>query len=253
MKDYLSEMLNALTSAYSSKDYANRQRGSPLETNIGKLFSIFAWGLHSVHEQTELIRLWDDIDYAKGSVLDRYGANFGVRRNGSSDAFYRLLIKVKLLSQLSGGDIDTVINAAASLFGVPANSVKLAEVFPAKISVTVNEADLDPETLEMVADIAAMLKRILAAGVKLITTLESYREFKNEVSIQTAAFDRSHLVFSLPDAKMSFSKNVGIANAAFENTKLTFEPSPSKGIYRQTQCVSNVLFEYSRVTARPVY
>jgi hypothetical protein len=253
VKDYLSEMLNALTSAYSARDYANRQRGSPLETNIGKLFSIFTWGLESVHEQAELLKLWDNIDYAKGSVLDRYGANFGVRRNGASDAFYRLLIKVKLLSQLSGGDIDTVINAAASLFGIPAEKVSLAEVFPAKISMAVNEADLDPETLEMVADIAAMLKRILAAGVGLITTLQSYREFRSDVRIQTAVLDRSHLFFSLPEAKRSFTQSVGVAHAVFENTRTTFEPSPSKGIYCQTQRISNVLFEHAKITARPVY
>ena len=41
---FLSKMLYALTSAYSRKDYDNVQLGLPLETNIGKLFSILAWG-----------------------------------------------------------------------------------------------------------------------------------------------------------------------------------------------------------------
>ena len=74
---FLNKMLYALTSAYSRKDYDNVQLGLPLETNIGKLFSILAWGLETVEEQAELVRLWDDLDYASGSVLDRYGANFG--------------------------------------------------------------------------------------------------------------------------------------------------------------------------------
>jgi hypothetical protein len=226
VKDYLSEMLGALTSAYSSKDYHNRERGSPLETNIGKLFSIFTWGLGSVHEQAELIKLWDDIDYAKGQVLDRYGANFGVKRNGASDAFYRLMIKVKLLSQLSGGDINTVLNAAASLFGISDELITLTEVFPAKISLTVNEADLTPETLEMVIDIAAMIKRILAAGVGLITILQNYREFKQAVNIRTAMLDQSRLVFKLSNVKRSFRQNAEIVHT---------------------------LFEYSRIIAKPVY
>lgn len=61
MRNYLSEMLYALTSAYTRKDYNNRRRDHPIETNIGKLFAILAWGLDSVEEQTELIKLWEDI------------------------------------------------------------------------------------------------------------------------------------------------------------------------------------------------
>ena len=103
--DFLTEMLYALTSAYSHRDYDNRRLGLPVETLIGKLFSVLAWGLNDVQKQAELIRLWDDIDHARGSVLDRYGANFGVKRFGADDRFYRLAIKVKLLAQLSGAHI----------------------------------------------------------------------------------------------------------------------------------------------------
>ena len=104
---FLSKMLYALTSAYSRKDYDNVQLGLPLETNIGKLFSILAWGLETVEEQAELVRLWDDLDYACGSVLDRYGANFGVKRVSSDDRFYRLAIRVKIMAQLSRGAVQT--------------------------------------------------------------------------------------------------------------------------------------------------
>lgn len=165
MKNYLTKMLDALTSAYSRKDHDNQQQSLPLETNIGKLFSVFAWGLDSVQEQADLIRLWDDIEYARGSVLDRYGANFGVKRISSDDRFYRLTIKVKLLAQLSGGDIETVLNAAAELFEIPVERIALDEVFPSKICLIIQEADLSPEIFASVVDIKSMIKRILAAGV----------------------------------------------------------------------------------------
>lgn len=167
MRNFLTEMLDALTSAYSRKDHDNRQLLLPVETNIGKLFAVFAWGLDSVQEQAELIKLWDNIDYAKGSVLDRYGANFGVKRFGATDVFYRLAIKVKLLSQLSGGDIDTVLNAAASLFEVPVERIVMDELFPSKVCLNIREADLSQETFDNVTGIVAMIKRILAAGVKI--------------------------------------------------------------------------------------
>lgn len=165
MKNFLTKMLDTLTSAYSRKDHDNQQQLLPLETNIGKLFSVFAWGLDSVQEQAELIWLWDDLEYARGSVLDRYGANFGVKRISSDDRFYRLTIKVKLLAQLSGGDIDTVLNAAAELFEIPVEQIALDEVFPSKICLIIQEADLSPETFVSIKNLKAMIKRILAAGI----------------------------------------------------------------------------------------
>lgn len=165
MRNYLSEMLNALTSAYSRKDYDNQQRGFPLETKIGKLFAVFAWGLNMVQEQAEKIKAWDNLDNAQGAVLDRYGANFGVRRDGTTDDFYRLEIRVKVMSQLSGGDDDTVINAAAELLGVEPTDIELEDDFPAKKKMMVNALVIPPERQKLIDQIAADLKRLLAAGV----------------------------------------------------------------------------------------
>ena len=251
MRDYLSEMLYALTSAYTRKDYDNRRRSLPVETNIGKLFSVFAWGLDSVHEQADLIKLWDDLDYARGSVLDRYGANFGVKRFGATDAFYRLTIKIKLLSQPSGGDINTVMNAAATLFEIPAEKILLGEVFPAKISLDVNEADLTEETLSNVVDIVEMIKRILAAGVGIIPTLRSYRDFENTTSINTALFDRSHLTFGLPDARHVASKVSLVASAAFERSCLTFDLPDARRRFTSSVLSSETLFERTHIRTEP--
>ncbi len=165
MKNYLSEMLYALTSAYSRKDYDNHQQGRPLETNIGKLFSLFAWGLDIVQENFELVKQWDDLEQAKGAVLDRYGANWGVQRFSENDALYRLAIRVKILSQLSGGDTDTVIRAAADLLGIAYTDIEFKDIFPAKISICVDRDLLSEERLGMLQPIAIAIKRILATGV----------------------------------------------------------------------------------------
>ncbi len=165
MRNYLSEMLYALTSAYSRKDYDNHRSGSPPETKIGKLFEIFAWGLDMVHGQAEKIKSWDNLDNAKGSVLDRYGANFGVKRDGTTDDFYRLEIQVKVMSQLSGGDDDTIINAAAELLGVEPTDIELEDDFPAKKKMMVNALVIPPARQKLIDQIAADIKRLLAAGV----------------------------------------------------------------------------------------
>ena len=192
MRNYLSEMLCALTSAYSRKDYNNRQMELPIETNIGKLFSILAWGLDTVQEQTEMVKLWDDIDNARGSVLDRYGANFGVKRMSPDDRYYRLAIKVKVMAQLSGGDIDTVIWAASSLMEVEPEEVLLEEVYPAKIALYVDQDILSPEKLEMIFVLADAIKRIMAAGVGLRLYLRTYRTFREEYNISHFCYMNAH-------------------------------------------------------------
>ena len=220
MRNYLSEMLYALTSAYSRKDYNNRQKKSPLETNIGKLFAILAWGLDSVQEQTELVKLWDDIDNARGDVLDRYGANFGVKRISPDDRYYRLAIKVKVMAQLSGGDIDTVIWAASSLFEVEPSEVLLEEVYPAKIALYVDQDILSQERLEMIFQLADAIKRIMAAGVGLRVYLRTYRTFRIDLTVKRFGLMNSH-ISGLPGIQSRTNRTpVPISQGAVKVSKL---------------------------------
>ena len=71
---YLSQMLEYLTGAYARSDIRNSRHSLPMETNIGRLFGTLAWGLEIIHENADRLKLWDDIDNARGSVLDRYTA-----------------------------------------------------------------------------------------------------------------------------------------------------------------------------------
>lgn len=173
---HLSQMLEYLTGAYTREDIRNEKHGFAPTTNIGKLFGTLAWGLEIIHENADRIRLWDDLDNAQGKVLDRYGYNFGVRRDGADDTFYRLLIKVKMIAMLSGGDIDTIITAAANLFDVRMDQVDLEELFPAKIWIYVDEDILDAERREAAPLIAQLMKRIAAGGVGTRVFLRSYRK-----------------------------------------------------------------------------
>ena len=66
----------------------------------------------------------------EGPSWTAIGANFGVARGGADDTFYRLLIKIKMIALLSGGDIDTIISAAASLFNVDVSEIEVRELFP---------------------------------------------------------------------------------------------------------------------------
>lgn len=181
--EYLIRMLEMLTSAYNRRDLQNVRKGRLLETNIGKVFSLFADGLETVHANAERVRLWDDLQYAEGAVLDRYGANFGVARGAASDALYRILIQVKMMAQLSGGDRDTVILAAAELLGVEYIDILLEDVFPAKIALYVDQRLLSEERLELIDQIAEAIKRVLAAGVGMRLYLRTYQTVRADLHI----------------------------------------------------------------------
>ena len=123
------KMLEKLTGAYTKDP----------DSLIGKLFQLFASALWGVEDTLQVIAVWRGIDNAKGATLDRMGRNFGVRRDGADDRFYRLMIKVKVTALLSGGDVDTIITATSVLFDIDPEQVEVVELFrtPVKTGGTV--------------------------------------------------------------------------------------------------------------------
>lgn len=189
-------MLELLTSAYTKRDVRNLRKGLPLETNLGRVLSVLGWGLGLIESNAELVRLWADLDHAAGSVLDRHGKNHGVPRGGTDDGFYRLLIKTKLLSQISGGDIETILSAISSLYGIDPVNIELNEIFPAKVQVILAEDDL-PEEYSNIKDLVGSLtKRLLVAGVGIDMVYKDVAATSGSLAIggrPTSEFTRIHL------------------------------------------------------------
>jgi hypothetical protein len=196
-------MIESLTGAYNLDDSERAKRGKPPVTHIGKLFSLHADALRIVHEHADRVLLWDDIDNAQGRTLDRYGANFGVARQGAPDVFYRLLIKVKMLAQLSGGDIDTVLNASAELLGVPPAALELVEIFPAKIWIYVDRDRVSPDAVMLIDLVWAMVHRIVAAGVGIRLMLRVYATRTFDVFVHAGAITRPRVTVGPPLAVLA--------------------------------------------------
>ena len=135
------------------------------DSNIGRLFQLFAAALSGVEEALQTVALWRDLDSARGATLDRIGANFGIARDGVSDGLYRLLIKTKVTALLAGGDVDTIITTISVLFNVDPSQVDLAEAFPAKIRITVDETEMPHEHMALSGNATSVVKRIAAAGI----------------------------------------------------------------------------------------
>lgn len=92
-------------------DNYNKSEGS----NTRKLLTLPADLFDHVHATLDKIREWRDVDKAEGTTLDELGRNAGRLRDGLSDAEYRKRVKVKMIANLSGGEIET-LNAVARIF-----------------------------------------------------------------------------------------------------------------------------------------
>lgn len=221
MKNYLSIMLDKLTSAYSLKDCENVKRELPIETNIGKLFSIFAWGLDLAQEQLDKILSWDDLDNACGTTLDRFGKNFGVSRDGADDWLYRQMIKIKMISQLFGGDIDAIITAASGLFNIDPAEIDLQEIFPASIWLYIDEDKINTEHMDAASQIKMLLKRITVAGVGAWIFLKNYRSGESHEYYAVPTVVCNDVSASLQGHSHTGTVSSHLACATWEETVIT--------------------------------
>lgn len=236
---YLEKMLDMLTNAYNRRDLVNVQKGRPLETNIGKLFFLFAYCLELVHDNADLVKSWDDLDNAEGSVLDRYGETYGVERGAASDALYRIFIRVKWMAQLSGGDRNTIIEAAAELLGVEYTDIRYEDVFPAKIALYADESLLSDERLELIEQIAYAIKRILAAGVGFRLYMRTYRTYRYDLPIGRGAAV-SVTLWPLPVGQdRSERLDVMVNHGGYISKRFDYSPVSEDKTYRDQLAVAH--------------
>ncbi len=209
---FTEQMLEMLTSAYDRADIFRLKNSSPPQTNIGKLLSVVGYGFDIIREHTEKVRLWDDIDEAEGKSLDRYGGNYGVYRGETSDAVFRVMIKVKILSMLSAGQMDTIIRAASILFGVPSTEIRAEEVFPAKLYLYINIEEIREERLEVLWAIASLMRHIKAAGIGLRIILVVH--YSREDHLYTGAMGSYYIRQAIVDVFQNQRENSMTGHAA---------------------------------------
>jgi hypothetical protein len=87
------------------------------ESNIGKLLSIIDFELDRLKDTYKLIDSYRAIDNATGQTLDNIGKNVLQERGGMDDITYRLFLKVKIRSNLSGGQIETINDIMTTILG----------------------------------------------------------------------------------------------------------------------------------------
>ncbi|MCF8020855.1 MAG: DUF2612 domain-containing protein [Vallitaleaceae bacterium] len=193
--------------------------------NLYKIFEVIKDEVMSIEEITHQIETQDELNSATGISLDRHGELVGQRRAYLDDKSYRLLIKLRIRQNLSGGDIPNVNEFFTLILGN--NYLGIAEgwdngkynnepalvvfryiheiieggiepVNPVKLDGSVDldgEYSLDSKIAgyfdsEIINFAKSLAKKVIAAGVKVVweTPVEVETSIDTE---QTVAFDIS--------------------------------------------------------------
>lgn len=142
------------------------------ENNL-KLYYVLYGGFDEVYRAFDEIKASRDLDKAYGKTLDNIGANVGQFRLDEDDDLYRQLIKVRIIANLSLGNIPT-INKVLSVLTKDVY-LGLREAWdkseyqnePAKIVVNLSRS-MENYPIELI-------ERIKSAGVRVLTeVLKNY-------------------------------------------------------------------------------
>lgn len=132
-------------------------------------------GFDDIYTGLESVRDSRNIDKAYGKSLDLLGANVGQFRNGEDDDFYRLLIKTRIIANLSIGDAPTINRVMSAL---------IKEVYLGLEEVWWNKDHLfEPAAIKLqLGPIAKripyeIINRVKAAGVRVLIDLNYKKTF----------------------------------------------------------------------------
>lgn len=109
-----------------------------------------------------------DLDNAKGKTLDMYGETVGQSRGKASDEQYILMIKAKLMQNLSNGSYPSILNSLCTTFDCDPSQIYIEESeIPCRVNVikvpleAVIKADITPEETQK------LIKSLLPVGISL--------------------------------------------------------------------------------------
>jgi len=142
-----------------------------------RLFRIVGTECESLRKALLTTERYRDIDQAEGVTLDRIGSNVRQPRGLLNDVLYRAVIKAKVASQLSPGDLDSIKRIVAAMLGIDVTEVRVKALWradppePAAVEIAaplhaLAKYQLSPERW------SALMQLVVAAGVRAAVLLQ---------------------------------------------------------------------------------
>lgn len=137
------------------------------ESNNYKLLHLFDYHIEKMRSEAAEMREQITLDNATGKTLDLYGEMVGQNRGQATDEQYRMLIKTKIMRNLSNGSHKSIIDSLAAILNCSPSDISIKDTPDKTCSVTIANipleivltAGLSTSQLEM------LLKSLLPVGV----------------------------------------------------------------------------------------
>jgi hypothetical protein len=126
-----------------------------------KLASFGDRGLAEVDDQIRAIKDQWDLDTVKGHFLDRIGKLLNEKRNGNTDAHYRILLKLRRLLNTNDGSIPQIIEAIKFIYS--SEIIHIVADYPAGLIIE-HDGEGNPGL-----NFNKLLAEIIPAGVSFST------------------------------------------------------------------------------------
>lgn len=109
-----------------------------------------------------------DLDNARGRTLDMYGDTVGQARGNASDEQYILMIKAKLMRNLSNGSYPSILNALCTTFNCSPEEICITESDePCKVEAVALPLDIIIKSNISADDTVELIKQLLPVGIAL--------------------------------------------------------------------------------------
>lgn len=148
--------------------------------NVHKLAQLTVYHIQENEDTLQTIGDWEDIDQAQGTTLDMHGKDVGQQRGQTNDEMYRVLIKSKILRNLSDGSINTIIDFIAFILQCDVTEIQVRELWSEGKHATLHiEAPVAPisATGLSINQFGTLINLVVAGGVRAEVLFEGTFEF----------------------------------------------------------------------------
>lgn len=149
-----------LPDAYRKNEYSNNF----------KILEIERLACQNLREVLNNIAEALDIENATGKTLDLYGQRFGQARGKATDEQYIIMIKAKILRNLSNGTYKSIVDSIAYTFNCQPSEILIVENGNATVSLMA----IPLETISKAGLTASQANRIVEALLPVSVTLSSF-------------------------------------------------------------------------------
>lgn len=155
-------------------DFVNQVNNLPdcyakgTESNNYKILQIENIAVNGLEADIEAVERSLDIDQATGVTLDLYGEMVNQPRGAATDAQYRLLIKSKIMQNVSTGDYKSVVRAICGMFSCEPSEVLIVEgENPCTVVIELLPLEVINSAGLTATQATAMIARLLPVGVNI--------------------------------------------------------------------------------------